>query len=101
MAIKKRTVKIPIYYCKLVIQIHDIIDKPEYAAYCTFNDDSVILNITEDIPLEVIAHEAVHITNYVYRECNMEVDINNDEPYAYLLAWIVQQILAAIKKNTE
>ncbi len=39
----------------------------------------------------IIAHESVHIKNKIFNHCHVELDINNDEPEAYLLDWIVEQ----------
>lgn len=41
---------------------------------------------------DTIAHEADHLCNQLFKEIGATVDVNNDEPHAYLLGWIVKQI---------
>ena len=45
---------------------------------------------------ELVAHEAVHLTNAVFRRCCMKLDLKNDEPQAYLTGWIAGQIANAL-----
>lgn len=39
-----------------------------------------------------IPHEALHVVNYIFKRAGIELDLDNDEPQAYLLGWIVDQI---------
>ncbi len=41
---------------------------------------------------DTIAHEADHLCNQLFQRMGATVDVGNDEPHAYLLGWIVQQI---------
>ena len=41
---------------------------------------------------DTIAHEADHLCNQLFKGIGATVDVNNDEPHAYLLGWIVKQI---------
>jgi hypothetical protein len=41
---------------------------------------------------DTIAHEADHLCNQMFKSIGATVDVNNDEPHAYLLGWIVKQI---------
>lgn len=43
-----------------------------------------------------IAHEAVHMANQLYNHIGQEIDTENDEDYAYLVGWIVNQIYEKI-----
>lgn len=45
--------------------------------------------------INTICHEAVHIKNAVFMHSGMTHDPNNDEPEAYLLGWIAEQISLA------
>lgn len=62
----------------------------------TFDDESeyrhYIVAFTDKKHLSNIAHEIVHIKNYIYRDCAMELDIHNDEPEAYLTGWLFEEI---------
>jgi hypothetical protein len=40
----------------------------------------------------IIAHEIVHLKNYIYQDCAMELDRYNDEPEAYLTGWLFLKI---------
>jgi hypothetical protein len=40
----------------------------------------------------VIAHEVVHLVNYIYQDCSMQLDRHNDEPQAYLTGWLFNKI---------
>lgn len=45
-----------------------------------------------DTNMSLIAHEAVHICNYIFKNVGAELDKTNDEPQAYLVGWIVEEI---------
>lgn len=40
----------------------------------------------------LIAHEIVHIINYIYRDCGIKLDTKNDENQAYLTGWLFNEI---------
>lgn len=107
---KITTIDIPIYQCKLTI----ILDKDLSCVEDKYNTKSledfgaVTLRDTEDRHYVVaftdkkhlsnIAHEIVHIKNFLYLDCAMELDRHNDEPEAYLTGWLFDQIHDFIKK---
>lgn len=39
----------------------------------------------------VVAHEALHIVHKIFEDRYIQIDIDNDEPEAYLLGWVVGQ----------
>lgn len=39
-----------------------------------------------------LAHEATHVALELFRDIGAEVDIDNQEPFAYLVGWIVKQL---------
>jgi hypothetical protein len=41
---------------------------------------------------DTISHEADHLCNQLFKSIGATVDVNNDEPHAYLLGWTVKQI---------
>ncbi len=47
----------------------------------------------------VIAHEAVHIANFISLRKGVIVDGNNDEPQAYLVDWVTTRIHETLIKN--
>lgn len=44
---------------------------------------------------DTIAHEALHITNYIFGDKGVEVSTGNDEYSCYLMDWIVEKAFAA------
>lgn len=107
---RKKTIKIEIYCCKLTI----ILDKDlryvqkryktaplEDFGAVTLKDESkyrhYIVAFTDSNHLSNIAHEIVHIKNYIYLDCAMELDRHNDEPEAYLIGWLFDQIYMFLK----
>lgn len=110
---KQKTIDIPIYYGKLTI----IIDKDllcvekkyktkslkDFGAV-TLQDESkyrhYIVAFTDPKHLSNIAHEIVHIKNYIYLGCAMELDRYNDEPEAYLTGWLFDEIYNFLKSNS-
>lgn len=98
---KSKTIRIPLYFEKLKIVVVDKLDKPEYDAYVLFEKDKLVLFVKPDTTAGVIAHEAVHIANYVFKQCGILPDLNNDEPQAYLIGWIVKQIHKFIQSCNE
>lgn len=47
----------------------------------------------------IIAHEIVHLINYLYLDCGIELDIINDEHTAYLSGWLFRKIEKILKKK--
>lgn len=45
-----------------------------------------------------IAHEALHVTNWILNDRHIMADFVNDEPQAYLLGWVVAQVDKAKRK---
>jgi len=101
---RKTTIDIPIYCCKLNI----ILDKDlsyvekKYKTKPLSNFGAITMRAPDKfreyiIAFEytdgtIIAHEIVHLKNYIYQDCSMEVDRYNDEPEAYLTGWLFDQI---------
>ena len=40
----------------------------------------------------IIVHESKHLVNEVFNRVGAELDLNNDEPEAYLLQWVFEEI---------
>lgn len=43
--------------------------------------------------ISTICHEAFHITNFIMKRVGIDSDVNNDEAQAYLLSYIVEEVL--------
>jgi hypothetical protein len=59
------------------------IDKNEVTAY--------IIAVEDNVSASSVAHEALHVVNYMMKDRDMVPDLNNDEWQCYLLGWIVRQ----------
>lgn len=100
---KSKTVKIPIYGGRLLIYFTDNLQSlngkynlgnVEGFEALSLDDGGrrYVIAFNDDPKASVIAHEAVHITNMIFKDVHVKLDINNDEPYAYLLEWVVEQV---------
>lgn len=81
-------------------------DTPYATAHIDFWDNAIrfviVLNFWElkaNITHGIIAHEAIHAVNFIAEQVGMQHDIVNDEPFAYLTEWIVDQVYKSIDKN--
>lgn len=108
---KKKTINIPIYCAKLTI-IYDkdlLYTEKKYKTSSLKNFGAITLKdelhyrhyvvAFESNDLSNIAHEIVHIKNYIYEDCAMSLDVINDEPEAYLTGWLFNEIYNFIYKN--
>ncbi len=46
----------------------------------------------------VVAHEALHLVNFIMNEVGIDADRNNDEADAYLLDWFITEIYKYLKE---
>jgi hypothetical protein len=108
---KIKTIKIPIYLCELTM----ILDKDlkyvqkKYKTSSLENYGAVVLKdqegyrrfvvaFTDKNHISNIVHEIVHLKNNIFLECAMEVDRFNDEPEAYLSAYLFDKIYKFLNK---
>jgi hypothetical protein len=108
---KSKIIKVPIYLSSiLVISTLDYKDVNEYYgtnidenlyAAVVFKDknDKIILAIQKK-RLDIIAHEVVHIVNIIFKDCGVKLDLDNDEPQAYLTGYIFKEIIKFIDYET-
>lgn len=47
----------------------------------------------------VIAHEALHTVNAIFKGRGIDIDTTNDEAQAYFLGWVVNQVNEAVIKH--
>lgn len=110
---RTKRIKIPIYKGNLTIieakDLNEVSKKyktPDLSNYgaVTLRDDTkyreyVVAFETNSFSSCLIAHEVVHIVNYIYLDCGVELDRVNDEPQAYLTQFLFQQIEKFFQKN--
>lgn len=99
-----KTIKIPIYQSNLTIVIDKDLSYVEkkYKTKSLKNFGAVTLKdeikyrdyvvAFEYYSGSIIAHEIVHIINYIYLDCGIELDRVNDENQAYLTGWLFDEI---------
>lgn len=101
---KIKTINIPIYQCKLtlildkdlsyIVKKYNTIDLSDYGAVTMRvpNKHSEYIIAFEYTEGSIIAHELVHLINYIFEDKHISLDIKNDEPQAYLTGWLFKQI---------
>lgn len=108
------SLKIPIYCSRLHIAFSEDVNKDKEALnkrfpeiisdnnnFCAVTDSRgnhllVVFdmkNIKNEVDLvETIAHEALHLTSFLFSKKGIKPDVNNDEAQAYLLGWFAGEI---------
>lgn len=105
---KKYSYPIPIYFGKFNVLIGEDLTKHFREVDKPFNDitDCYIQNdvlridvgIKSSASPEMIAHECVHAANMIFEHVGAKIDLDNDEPYAYLVGWLVKQVHNSLDK---
>lgn len=111
MKIKKIT--LPIYFGKLVIiqtnkfqkvnsKYNINFSKKDNKLYdaVVFQDKSnYIVVFHNKFSYSVVAHEVVHLVNLIFKDHNITLDLDNDEPQAYLTGYIFKQCEKFLNKK--
>jgi len=108
---RKKTIRIPIYECDLTI----ILDKDlsyvekKYGTKSLSDYGAITMRVPDKFSEyimafeysdgTIIAHEIVHLKNYIYQDKGIELDRFNDEPEAYLTGWLFDQINNFLKNK--
>jgi hypothetical protein len=112
---KSKTINIPIYECGLTIiltdDLNEVVKKYKLEGNwdnfgaLTFGDKlkhrHYVVAFTDASHLSNIAHEIVHIKNYIFHGINAKIDIDNDEPEAYLTGWLFDKIYDFLTKQQQ
>jgi hypothetical protein len=104
--INKR-INIPLYFHKLrIIQTDDFEEvhkhyrlkgEIDYSGVTIDAGYEIVVAFKNDVTPSLIAHEALHVCSIIFKNIKCNFDEDNDEPIAYLLGWIVEQIHKLIK----
>ncbi len=106
----KKVIKIPIFQCKLTVILdkdlkyitkkYNTIDLSNYGAITMRvpNKHSEYIIAFEYDEGSIIAHEIVHLINYIFEDKHVELDLKNDETQAYLTGWLFKKIEKAIRR---
>ena len=110
----KTTTKIPLYGGKLrIIQTESFVDIAKQKGFnkqfinseaAVFHEDDdgllqcFVVFKTGDVSNKIIAHEALHVVSIIFDHIGAKMDLDNDEPQAYLLGWVVEQCDKTLNK---
>lgn len=106
---RSKILNIPIFNCKLTIVLDKDLSYVEKKyktsslknfGAVTIKDETKYRNYVvafEYSDGSIIAHEIVHIINYIYLDCGIELDRVNDENQAYLTGWLFGEIYKFLK----
>lgn len=84
---------------KLKIPYSDSFTPNSYGSFIVpSTKETVYVFVRKNVTSKIIAHEAVHIVNDIFNRVHIKLDLDNDEPQAYLMGWVVEQIHKAVKK---
>ena len=114
----EKIIKIPIYKGQLVFvltndnkkinkKVPDFKEKTElygHALNMMYEKEAsyiIVLNSKHThsrMTVGVMAHEAVHIADFIFTNCGITHDLDNDEPFAYLVEWITNELYEFYKE---
>ena len=104
---RKKKIKIPLYFGELILiedrglmevkKKHNFKEMEGFAAISFRNPTKkgysryVIAVRKGWVKPDLIAHEAMHIVSKVFEDRGMQCQLDNDEPQAYLMGWVVKE----------
>ena len=107
--ITKKVINIPIFRLKLKIIIVDElkealgiepnIDTEADSCVIDYNNGTATIIIASN-NMSVIAHECLHVKNAVWNRIGYSPQVLNDEVDAYLLDYIITEVLKVVEKHT-
>ena len=107
--ITKKTINIPIFRLKLKIVVVDDIEEAleidsnidTIADSCVIdNNNGTATIVIASNDMSVIAHECLHVKNAVWNRIGYSPNPVNDEVDAYLLDYIMAEVLKVVEKHT-
>ena len=107
--ITKKNINIPIFRLKLKIVVVDDIEEAleinpnidtEADSIVIYNNNGTATIIIASNDMSVIAHECLHVKNAVWNRIGYSPNPLNDEVDAYLLDYIMTEVLKVVEKHT-
>lgn len=107
--ITKKNINIPIFRLKLkIVVVDDIKEALEIDSNIDTRADSCVIDynngtatiIIASNDMSVIAHECLHVKNAVWNRIGYSPQVLNDEVDAYLLDYIMTEVLKVVEKHT-
>ena len=104
--------KIPIYGGELKILIlpdfnkvakknNLVLDGGEDAFVFISEKNEIVMCFQKDfINPGLVAHEAIHVASILFRTMKIEMDPFNDEPLAYFIGWVVDEVYKKLDKKS-
>lgn len=111
----KKSVNVPLYTGSLVILLCSelsVVEK-KYGLPATKEYDAIVFNNRSKkgrdeycVAFEckhlnngTISHEALHMVTSIFKDHGIYIELSNDEPAAYFIGWIVDEIYKFIKQK--
>lgn len=107
--ITKKNINIPIFRLKLkIVVVDDIKEALEINPNINTSADSCVIDynngtaaiVIASNDMSVIAHECLHVKNAVWNRIGYSPQVLNDEVDAYLLDYIMAEVLKVVEKHT-
>ena len=107
--VTKKVINIPIFRSKLKIIVVDNIKEAleinpnidtEVDSCVIYNNNGTATIIIASNDMSVIAHECLHVKNAVWNRIGYSPNPVNDEVDAYLLDYIMAEVLKVVEKHT-
>ena len=107
--ITKKNINIPIFRLKLkIVVVDDIEEALEIDTNINTEADSLVIDhnngtatvIIASNDMSIIAHECLHVKNAVWNRIGYSPNPLNDEVDAYLLDYIMAEVLKVVEKHT-
>lgn len=52
----------------------------------------IVLTKDRGLDFNTLSHEAIHIKNKIWKSRGIKLDVNNDEPEAYFMGWLMEKL---------
>ena len=107
--ITKKNINIPIFRLKLkIVVVDDIEEALEIDTNINTEADSLVIDhnngtatvVIASNDMSIIAHECLHVKNAVWNRIGYSPNPVNDEVDAYLLDYIMTEVLKVVEKHT-
>ena len=107
--ITKKNIEIPIFRLKLkIVVVDDIKEALKINPNIDTGADSCVIDYNNGIAtiiiasndMSIIAHECLHVKNVVWARIGYSPNAMNDEVDAYLLDYIMTEVLKVVEKHT-
>ena len=107
--ITKKNINIPIFRLKLkIVVVDDIEEALEINPNIDTGADSLVIDhnngtatvVIASNDMSIIAHECLHVKNAIWNRIGYSPQVLNDEVDAYLLDYIMTEVLKVVEKHT-